>query len=101
MIVVNIRVEPFDVYGGRAGNGYDGWLGNPFRLRREEDRLKILELHRRWFHGRLVRDPEFRRRVLALRGKRVGCHCRPKPCHLDIVAEWVNSQPEERSGVSG
>lgn len=95
MIVVNIHVEPFDVYGGRAGHGYDGWLGNPFKLKAESDRPRVLELYRRYFYGRIARDPEFKRRVLALKNKRVGCFCAPRLCHLDIVAEWVNGQPEE------
>lgn len=95
MIVVNLGIEPYDVYGGRAGSGYDGWLGNPFRLYREEDRPNVLELYRKYFYARIKRDREFRRRVLALKNKRVACFCAPKPCHLDVVAEWVNAQCEE------
>lgn len=30
--VVNIRKESCDVYIGRAGQGKDGYFGNPFRL---------------------------------------------------------------------
>lgn len=93
MRVVNLRVEPFDVYGGRAGNGYGGgYFGNPFKLQRESDREKILALYRRFFAERIKRDPEFKRRCLALYGKSVGCFCKPKACHLDVIAEWVNGQ---------
>ena len=86
MIVVNIN-EPFDVYGGRAGHGYDGWLGNPFKGRPRE---KAIALHRTYFLRRVERDSVFRERVLALRDKRVACFCRPSACHLDVIAEYVN-----------
>lgn len=100
MIVVNIRVEPFDVYGGRAGHGYDGYFGNPFRAKSEADRDRVCDLHEKWFLARVERDPVYRRRCLALRGLRVGCFCAPKRCHLDTVARWVNSQPEKDSNAS-
>lgn len=95
MRVVNLNVEPFDVYGGRAGKGHDGYFGNPFRLQRESDREKVLALYRRFFDERIKRDPEFKRRCLALYKKRVGCFCTPKACHLDVIAEWVNAQHKE------
>jgi hypothetical protein len=95
MIVVNINSEPFDVYGGRAGNGYDGWLGNPFRVFAGKlTREKSISLYRSYFARRIEQSPGFRKRVLALRGKRVGCFCKPLACHLDVVAEWVNAQEE-------
>ncbi|WNZ62248.1 DUF4326 domain-containing protein [Myxococcus sp. MxC21-1] len=31
--------------------------------------------------------------MLTLRGKRLGCWCKPGPCHADILAEWVDAQP--------
>lgn len=96
MIVVNINVEPYDVYGGRAGHGQDGWLGNPYKLKSEADRSRILDLHKAYFRARIARDPEFKRRVLALKGRRVGCFCRPRACHLDVVAEYVNGQEEDK-----
>jgi hypothetical protein len=92
MRVVNINVEPFDVYGGRAGRGYDGYFGNPFKALREADRDKAIALHRDYFYKRIARDDHFRRACLELRGKRVGCFCKPKACHLDVIAKWVNAQ---------
>ncbi|HZI11744.1 MAG TPA: DUF4326 domain-containing protein [Myxococcus sp.] len=28
-----------------------------------------------------------------MRGKRLGCWCKPGPCHADVYAAWVDSQP--------
>ncbi len=99
MIVVNIKYEGYDVYGGRPGRGHDGYFGNrhvvgfcPF-CGFEHDRGEALRLFRRDFDQRIQRDPEYKSRVLALKGKRVGCFCVPDHmCHLDIIADWVNNQ---------
>ena len=88
--VVNLRLEPFDVYIGRPGRGHEGYFGNPIRERTAAG----MERFRDYFTKRVARDPEFRRRVLALRGKRLGCFCKPGPCHGDVIATWVNAQQE-------
>lgn len=38
-------------------------------------------------------DPEFRAAVLALKGKRLGCFCKPGPCHGDVIVEWLEARP--------
>jgi hypothetical protein len=93
--VVNLRREPYDVYIGRPGHDQDGYFGNPFRIPANvKARATVLAKYREWFLLRVADDPEFRRRVLALRGKVLGCFCKPAACHGDVIAEWVDAQPE-------
>ncbi len=97
--VVNLkRGDEFDVYGGRARGGKpphlcdvgeEGWLGNPHPIARCG--AMALPFFRRYLRDRLVRDPKFRAGVEALRGKRLGCFCKPRPCHLDVVVEWLET----------
>lgn len=90
--VVNIKTnQHFDVYIGRAGQGHDGYFGNPFGRDLTASRDIILELYRTYFYERLKTDNVFAGRVEALRGKVLGCFCKPLPCHGDIIAEYVNS----------
>jgi hypothetical protein len=51
----------------------DLWQSIPYRLR--EDAVERFE---RYFADRIEKDPEFKRRVRALKGKRLGCFCKPK-----------------------
>ncbi len=89
--VVNLRSAAFDVYIGRAGRGFDGYFGNPFRV--DVHGARAITLFRdEYFLPRLVADPVFRSRVLALRGKRLGCFCKPRPCHGDVIAAWIDGQ---------
>ena len=64
-------------------------FGNPFHLGRDGDRTTVLEKYRTYFLRRVDDDAEFRRRVLELRGKKLGCWCAPKLCHGMIIAEWL------------
>lgn len=104
--VVNVYKEMYDVYIGRARErtplypvtaGLDGYFGNPFDLknrRDDEERKKVLEQYREYFEFRLQEDPEFKEKILSLRGKRLGCFCAPKLCHGDVIAEYLNGLPK-------
>jgi hypothetical protein len=94
--VVNMFAERYDVYIGRAGKGLDGYFGNPHRLPKKaspDDRARVLGQFATYFLGRIQGDADFRKRVLALRGKALGCFCAPAPCHGDIIVEWLKAHP--------
>ena len=93
--VVNIRYAACDVYIGRAGHGEDGYFRNPFRLLPGMSRGATLDRYRSYFYGRLRTDTEFRRRIHALKGKRLGCFCKPYPCHGDIIKEYLDTLDDE------
>ena len=49
----------------------------------------------KYFIDRSEKDTEFKRRILALKGKRLGCFCKPKACHGDVIADWLNKMEEK------
>lgn len=83
--VVNKYRETYDIDITRNGK----W-GNPFSLKRMKDNLELcLEYYEIYLDqqitlGRL--DPS------ELKGKKLGCVCKPKKCHGDILAEYVNGE---------
>lgn len=86
---------PYDaVYVGRP-TAY----GNPFVLRHEKDRDKILIQYATWLMDdkqRWLRD-HMRRN---LRGRHLVCWCSPKACHADIVLIVANSLNDEEANRS-
>lgn len=89
--VVNIsKGFVYDVYIGRAGQGQDGYFGNPFKLG-EIGREGVLRLYRDWFYRMLEKDLEFKCRVHKLKGKVLGCFCKPLQCHGDVIVEYLNN----------
>lgn len=70
--------------------GRPGWIGNPYP-ESEYGRDECIELFRADFLERLDSDPEFRDRVEDLRGETLGCYCRPKPCHGDVILAYLRA----------
>lgn len=69
-------------------------FGNPFRLSKDGGnytRLASVKEYKNWFYENLKSDPEFREAVHALEGETLGCFCAPKPCHGDVIVEYLNS----------
>lgn len=95
--VVNLREEKHDVYIGRAKGGTipsppeRGFLGNPFSVK-QYGRRGSIDRFVVYFYDRVESDPEFRQAVLACKGKRLGCFCKPLECHGDVIRQWLDEQ---------
>lgn len=92
---------PDDVYIGRRSYGMH--FGNPFPMKSEKDRAKVILQFRAWIKGYDHQDvePERRQWILnnleTLRGKNLVCFCAPKPCHGDIYMEMLYEEPTART----
>lgn len=77
--VVNLRKEPYDIYIGRPSI-----FCNPYRIGIDGDRDEVLEMFREYIHTK----PDIIAKAKKLMpGKRLGCYCKPLPCHGDIWLE--------------
>lgn len=81
--VVNIRNSTCDQYIGRGST-----FGNPYHIGEDGDREQVIEKFRAYFYKRLT-DASFRDKVLALKGKRLGCWCVPLNCHGNVIVEYL------------
>jgi hypothetical protein len=85
--VVNLRVEPFDVYIGRPSK----W-GNPYTHLHRKDTIHVsspeeaVRIYEEWIKERMVAEPE-KYNLDELRGKVLGCYCRPAICHGDVLVK--------------
>jgi hypothetical protein len=84
--VVNKKESTFDVYIGRGSS-----FGNPFKVGKDGTRKEVIEKYREWFYKKL-RNERFSREVNKLRGKRLGCFCKPEPCHGDVIVEYLEKK---------
>lgn len=81
--VVNVKTDDYDVYVGRPSQ----W-GNPFMIGRDGTREEVIEK----FRGYLKANPGWVNMIRKeLRGKRLGCFCKPLACHGDVLAEVADS----------
>ena len=81
--VVNRRAEPHDVYIGRGSI----W-GNPFKIGADGTREEVIAKYR----DRLLASPTLLAQLPTLRGKTLGCYCKPAACHGDVLAELAEAQ---------
>lgn len=96
-VVVNYRREKCDVKITRRPDNTipdppkSGWLGNPFPVG-TYGLEKCIELFEEYFLERLAEDAIFAEAVLSLKGKRLGCVCKPHACHGDVIKAWLDEQ---------
>jgi len=97
--VVNLYKEPYDIYIGRPGRGVDGYLGNPILLnevcpvcyKQHTEKGDTLPCYKVYLEARVAADETFRTRLINLKGQVLGCFCKPKRCHGDIIVEWLKN----------
>lgn len=80
-IIVNIEhFSDFTVYIGRPSK----W-GNPFIIGVHGNRKEVIEKYKIYLLStkRLMDD------IMLLDGAILGCHCKPKACHGDIIIETI------------
>jgi len=84
---VYCKKEPYDVLIDRSTS-----FGNPFQIGRDGNRADVIRKHQEWllnpqhimidaYSNKWVRE-----NVHKLKGKVLGCWCKPKGCHGDFLA---------------
>jgi hypothetical protein len=94
-LVVHCKRDRYDVYIGRSRNGLGEW-GNPFSFKPGTKaefvlptREEALAAYEQWLLGQPELVAKAKRE---LKGKRLGCWCKPLSCHGDILAR-IASEP--------
>lgn len=87
--VVNLNHEPYDVYIGRGSK----W-GNPYTTIKDRNTLasEVVETSKEAisrYKEHVLNSPELINSLHELEGKTLGCFCKPKPCHGDVLLELL------------
>lgn len=88
--VVHCRKADYQVYIGRGSK----W-GNPFKIGPDGSRKDVIKKYREW-----ILEPErasLRESLHELRGKILGCYCKPLACHGDVLAELADEEGKNES----
>lgn len=88
-LVVNSKLEPYDVYIGRPsiwGNPFSH-LPNTLAKYKVSSREEAVSKYEQWF----LAQPELVQKAKKeLKGKVLGCFCKPLSCHGDILSKIAN-----------
>lgn len=85
-VVVNKYRDEYDVYIGRGSM----W-GNPIPIDDDNPRWIVIERYREYLLDQLSTGVITVQDFLDLKGKRLGCFCKPKDCHGDVIVEIYNT----------
>lgn len=96
--IVNIKTDPYDVYCGRGSA-----LGNPFLLTKESDRNKVIDQYKEYFYKEVLVNKNTNMisqlniiKELSDKGiVRLGCFCKPKRCHCDVIKNYLDCVEKE------
>lgn len=99
--VINIKEEQ-KYYSEKDSQSYEyigrgSYWGNPYSIylangseNDESPRENVIRKFKYDFEHNLLLKVDVNK-VYELSGKRLGCFCKPKPCHGDIIADFLNS----------
>ncbi len=96
--VVHCKKMDYDVYIGRTNKGYH--FGNPFRIQEGQTRRQVIQQYHDWLLDPDTSiEPERRQWILdnihLLSGKVLGCWCKPKECHGDVLIKIIEKQERD------
>lgn len=96
--VVNKYKEPYDIYIGRGsiwGNPYSHIPSGTKAQFVVETVEQAIENYKKYLWQQIKSGTITRDQLLELDGKVLGCFCKPKPCHGDVIVkavEWAKTQ---------
>lgn len=80
--IVHCKKESYDIYIGRPSK----W-GNPFQIGKDGTREEVIEKFRNW----ILIQPNLLKDLHEIKGKTLGCWCKPKSCHGDVLVELIET----------
>lgn len=87
--IVNVKkTKEYDVYIGRTMGTYK-W-GNPYQIGIHYTRKGCIEMYEYKLLFKILKSREVTYEdLMYLVGKTLGCFCKPKSCHGDVIAKYV------------
>jgi hypothetical protein len=88
--IVNLREEDYDIYIGRGskwGNPYTHLAGKTLAQYKVKSREEAIRMYKEY----ILNTPSLLNSIYELEGKILGCYCKPKACHGDVLIEILYS----------
>jgi hypothetical protein len=89
--VVHCMKSPFDVYIGRRCGKFkeDSIWHNPFHIGKDGTRAEVIQK----YYDYIMERPDLLALLPTLKGKVLGCWCKPEECHGDVLVELAEGIP--------
>ena len=71
----------------------DSIFANPYKVGKDGTRNEIIQKYKTYILEKIERKEITQDQLDTLRGKKLGCWCKPDTCHGDVLAEILDSNP--------
>lgn len=82
--VVNLNKDSYTIYIGRPSI-----YGNPFIVGKHGKRGECIQLFENWFYSDAGKECREAVKNNITKDSVLGCFCKPKNCHGDVIAKYV------------
>lgn len=91
--------DPNNVYIGRAGIVFidnerfpkeASIFANPYKIDKDGNRDEVITKYKKYILNKISSDDTFAKELSSIKGKVLGCWCKPEKCHGDVLLELVN-----------
>jgi hypothetical protein len=88
-----------NVYIGRAGIVFinkerfpkqSSIFCNIFKVGKDGTRDEVINKYEDYIRRKIIEDPNIKNELLKLKGKTLGCWCKPESCHGDVLLKLIN-----------
>lgn len=62
---------------------------NPYKINDTQSREQVLELYYEYIKKKIEKEPTLIDELIKLKGKKLGCWCKPDKCHGDILLDLI------------
>lgn len=62
---------------------------NPYKINDTQSREQVLELYYEYIKKKIEKEPTLVDELIKLKGKKLGCWCKPDKCHGDILLDLI------------
>ena len=62
---------------------------NPYKITDTQSREQVLELYYEYIKKKIEKEPMLVDELIKLKGKKLGCWCKPEKCHGDILLDLI------------
>jgi hypothetical protein len=67
---------------------------NPFKIDKDTSIDAVCDKFKSFMKERLDKDKDLVKQLTSLKGKRLGCWCKPEKCHGDVLVELIDEYCE-------
>lgn len=88
--IVHFKKSPYDIYIGRPSIWANPFTHLPLETTKAKFQAKTRKDSIECYEGWIMEHPELLDQLHTLKDKVLGCWCKPKSCHGDVLARLTN-----------